>query len=286
MIRIAAVDDEYHILERFERMVVEFDELELYGVFTSGNELLQFQDLGILDAVFLDIEMPGIQGIALSNLILEKNPQISVVFMTAFAQYAVQAFDIDAVDYLLKPVSNERLEKTVSRLRVKKALENRSNKPFVQCFGEFEIFINEEIVIWKNSKAKEILAYLMHKKGVPQSWQKIVDAVWPEYNTDKAHANFNATMYLLRRTLAEAGIDHILENKRGNYRIRKDEIFCDAYVFEQDAKRALLEEHSAELHRKLELLYQGIYMEETGYEWAYPKAAALEQLAHKLNLDL
>lgn len=202
------------------------------------NLCVEVQD----DGIGIELERRKVLlGIALSNLILQNNPQISIVFMTAFAQYAVQAFDINAVDYLLKPVSKERLEKTVARLKGKKALENQSNKPFVQCFGEFEIFVNEEIVIWKNSKAKEILAYLIHKKGVPQSWQKIVDAIWPEYNTEKAHANFNATMYLLRRTLAEFGVDHILENKRGNYRIRKDEIFCDTYVFEQDAKRALLE---------------------------------------------
>ncbi|QOX64431.1 response regulator [Anoxybacterium hadale] len=286
MIRIVAVDDEYHILERFERMAAEFDEIELCGVFTSGDELLEYQELSILDAVFLDIEMPGIQGIALSNLILKKNPQISIVFMTAFAQYAVQAFDINAIDYLLKPVSKERLEITIGRLIARKAAGNHGAKPFVQCFGEFEIFVNEEILIWKNSKAKEILAYLIHKKGIPQSWQKIVDAVWPEYNPSKAHANFNATMYLLRRILAEAGIDHILENKRGNYRIKKDEIYCDVYVFEEDAKRALLGVVSSELIQKLELLYQGVYMEETGYEWAYPKAGALEQLAHKLNLVL
>lgn len=284
MIRIAAVDDEYHILERFERMIGEFDELELCGLYTSSNELLQCQDLNLLDVVFLDIEMPGMQGIALSNLILEKNPQISIVFMTAFAQYAAQAFEINAVDYLLKPVSKERLEKTIGRFMSRKTAKKQSARPFVQCFGEFEIFVNEEILIWKNSKAKEILAYLIHKKGVPQSWEKIVDAVWPEYNPSKAHANFNATMYLLRRILAEGGIDHILENKRGNYRIRKDELFCDVYVFEEDAKRALLGAVSPELIQKLELLYQGVYMEETGYEWAYPKAGALEQLAHKLNL--
>ena len=285
MIRIAALDDEFHILERFERMVTDFQDVSLCGLFTNGEELLAYLDRERVDAVFLDIEMPGLKGIALSEQILKKNPRTAVVFMTAYDQYAAQAFEINAVDYLLKPVSKERLEKTMERIRTKKAAETSVVRPFVQCFGEFEVFVNEEIIIWKNSKAKEILAYLVHKKGIPQSWQKIVEAVWPEYNMEKAHANFNATMYLLRKSLNEAHIEHILENKRGNYRIRKDEIFCDFYIFEQDAKRALIETASPGLYQKLELLYQGEYMEETGYEWAYPKAATLERMARKLNLD-
>lgn len=65
MIRIASVDDEIHVLERFERMVVKIKELELCGLFESGEELLAYLKDHPLDAVFLDIEMPDVNGLQL-----------------------------------------------------------------------------------------------------------------------------------------------------------------------------------------------------------------------------
>ena len=76
MIRIAAVDDEMHVLERFERMVLNVKELELCGLFETGEELLAYLKEHPLDAIFLDIEMPGVNGLQLSQQILDFNENI------------------------------------------------------------------------------------------------------------------------------------------------------------------------------------------------------------------
>lgn len=280
MIRIAAVDDEMHGLERFERMVSEVKEIELCGLFKTGNQLLVYIKEHPLDAVFLDIEMPGINGLQLSEQILDLNENIDIVFVTAFDQYAVEAFEVQAIDYILKPLTEERLGKTVKRLLKNKGTGDRSRNPFIQCFGGFEVFLDGKAMAWKNSKAKEILAFLVHKEGVPVNWEKISDAVWPDYNSEKAQTNFHATTYLLRKRLAEAGLSQILESGRGNYRIVKDQISCDLYQLEEMVRSGQI--NRKEDARLLEQLEKRGYMEESGYAWAYAKAAELDEICKRI----
>lgn len=275
MIRIAAVDDEPHVLERFERMVTPFQEVKLCGLFETGEQLMAYLKEQPIDAVFLDIEMPGVNGLELSAQILDRYEEVHIIFVTAYNQYAIEAFEVQAMDYILKPLTLERLNKTLQRLLKKQRPIKCQEKPRIQCFGDFEVFIGQEALSWKNSKAKEILAFLVQKKGVPVNWEKIANAVWPEYNTEKAQTNFHATTYLLRKRLSEAGISQILESGRGNYRIIPDLIECDLYRLEE-----LLLMH--QLNRKediglLEALKQKGYLEASGYGWALPKAAELEK---------
>jgi len=276
MIRIAAVDDEIHTLKRFERMIQNYQEVELCGLFESGEQLLTYLKEHPLDAVFLDIEMPELNGLVLSQQILDMNENIDIVFITAFNQYAVEAFELQAVDYIMKPLKKERLERTLNRLLKTKVEIVKASKPFVQCFGDFEVFINSEAMVWKNSKAKEILAFLIHKNGVSVNWEKIADAVWPEYDCEKAQTNFHANTYLLRKILAKEGISQILEAGRGNYRIVKDELDCDLYQLENMINYKQIKRK--EDVRMIEEFLQKGYMEGNGYSWAQPKAAELELL--------
>lgn len=280
MIRIAAVDDEIHVLERFERIVKNIKELELCGLFENGEQLLSYLEEHSLDAVFLDIEMPGVNGLQLSEKILSLNESVDIIFVTAFNQYAVEAFELQAIDYIMKPLTEERISKTVLRLLKINKTAKTPGKPFIQCFGDFEVFLNGDALTFKNSKAKEVLAFLTHKNGVPVNWEKIGDAVWPEYDAEKAQTNFHATMYLLRKRLAEAGISNILENGRGNYRIRTDQVECDFFKLEMLIK-------SNQIKRKedlklLEQLKRRGYMEESGYLWAQPRAAELDEICKRL----
>ncbi len=279
MIRVAAVDDEAHALERFERMVQPIEGLELCGLFESAEPLLSYLKDHPLDAVFLDIEMPGVDGLQLCEEIQSLAPEIDIIFVTAFNQYAVDAFELQAMDYILKPLTEKRLEKTIQRLKKTKREPKPTTKPFIQCFGDFEVFVNGEALVWKNSKAKELLAFLVHKSGVAVNWEKITDAVWPEFNREKAQTNFHATAYLLRKKLAEAGLSEILEGGRGSYRVVTDKLECDAWQLEALMKGNRLKRRD-DMTRLNQLLQRG-YMEASGYAWAQPKAAELEEACRK-----
>lgn len=282
--RIAAVDDETHVLERFERMVLGISELKLCSLFETGEQLLAYLKENRLDAVFLDIEMPGVNGLQLSEQIQNLNENIEIIFVTAFNQYAVEAFEVQALDYILKPLTEDRLAKSVNRLLKTCKTTNVQGNLFVQCLGEFEVFVNGEALTWKNTKAKEVFAFLIHKNGVPVSWEKIADAVWPDYNSEKAQTNFHATTYLLRKRLAEAGLSQILESVRGNYRIVTDKVDCDIYRLEEMLKKNHMK-RKEDFHI-LERLVQKGYMEDSGYAWAYPRAAELDEMCRKAMKSL
>lgn len=280
MIRVAAVDDEKHNLERMDRLAAGFPALKVCGLFESGEELLAYLQEQSLDAVFLDIEMPGLNGLDLSEQILSHDGNIEIIFVTAFNKYAVEAFEMLALDYILKPLEAERLAKTVKRLQRIKQPTVRYDLPLVQCFGSFRVLVYGETLSWKHSKAREILAFLVHKRGLPVDWTKIADAVWPYFDAQKAQANFNATTYLLRKHLAAAGIAQILACSRGNYHIVPQNFRCDYYEFTDLTSRPAI---SAADQSKAIALYKGCYMEENGYEWAYPRMAELEENYHRLK---
>lgn len=113
MIRVWLVDDEELALKRLSRMLTEHGDVEVAGQSSNPAEALERLADESVDAIFLDIEMPGMNGFELLRR-LESPP--AVVFTTAYDQYAVRAFETNGVDYLLKPVSPDALRRAVSRL--------------------------------------------------------------------------------------------------------------------------------------------------------------------------
>jgi DNA-binding LytR/AlgR family response regulator len=117
--RAVIADDEPHLAEYLrQRLEVLWPELEVLPLAANGIEALRRIDDEAPEIAFLDIRMPGLSGLETAG---RMDASTHVVFVTAFDQYAVEAFDRDAVDYLLKPVSDERLAKCVERLKRKLA---------------------------------------------------------------------------------------------------------------------------------------------------------------------
>jgi DNA-binding LytR/AlgR family response regulator len=117
-IKCLLLDDELPGLTYLKMLCEQIPELEIIKAFNDPQKLLDEVPKLDFDLCISDIEMPGIDGLTLANLLKDK----LVIFTTAYKNYAAEAFDIDAVDYITKPVTKERLEKAVA-----KALE-RFNK--------------------------------------------------------------------------------------------------------------------------------------------------------------
>lgn len=111
------VDDESLARERLRRMVQENDALELCGEACDGREAVQQTERLQPDLVLLDIRMPGMNGIEAARHMSDLERPPAVVFTTAYGDHALEAFDAQAVDYLLKPVRSERLQQAVQRAR-------------------------------------------------------------------------------------------------------------------------------------------------------------------------
>ena len=115
MIRAVLVDDEQPARDRLRRLLADLNDLEVVGEAEDGEQAIESILRLKPDLVFLDIQMPGCTGMEVAASLPSPRPRI--IFCTAFDQYAVDAFDLDATDYLLKPVSRARLEKAVARAR-------------------------------------------------------------------------------------------------------------------------------------------------------------------------
>jgi DNA-binding LytR/AlgR family response regulator len=123
--RAIIADDEPNLARDLgERLQSLWPELEIPLIASNGLEALRAVEDEAPDIAFLDIRMPGLTGLELARRI---DPRTRVVFATAYDQYAVEAFEREAIDYLLKPVSDERLAKCVQRL--KRALEEAAQPP-------------------------------------------------------------------------------------------------------------------------------------------------------------
>jgi two-component system LytT family response regulator len=116
--RAYLVDDEPLALRRLERMLEESGQVEVVGRSSDPVEALdQLPDLQV-EVLFLDIQMPGLNGF---EMLARLDPQPLVVFTTAYNQYALQAFEVNSVDYLLKPIEQAQLDRALRKLRARPA---------------------------------------------------------------------------------------------------------------------------------------------------------------------
>ena len=140
-IKCIALDDEPLAIQLMTRNIERTPELHLVKSFTDAIEAKEYLNTNIIDLVFIDINMPDISGIDLVR-VLKQKPM--VIFTTAYKQYALEGFDLDAIDYLLKPIKYERFLKAV-----KKAVDYYNYKNNIKSEKENNLFIRSEYELIK-----------------------------------------------------------------------------------------------------------------------------------------
>lgn len=111
--RAIIVDDEPRAIELLEKYLSHFSQIELIGTFRNGLKAFEFMSTNKVDLIFLDINMPHLSGLSLSRMI---DNDTKVIFTTAYSEYAVESYDVKAVDYLLKPITFERFGRAMGRV--------------------------------------------------------------------------------------------------------------------------------------------------------------------------
>ena len=131
MIKAIAVDDEPLALELIETYCIHFDFLQYEKGFSKTGEALQYLDRNPVDLIFLDINMPAMSGIDLYKTIRQK-PML--IFTTSYSEYAIESYELDAIDYLLKPFTLARFEKAVIKVKEKFNLVHHAITPETEKF--------------------------------------------------------------------------------------------------------------------------------------------------------
>ena len=135
-LRTLVVEDEPLAVERLQILCAQIDGVQLVGTAHEGAAALRLIEALKPDLVLLDIQMPGADGMSVTRALQGCSERPAVIFVTAFDEFAVAAFDVAAVDYLLKPIAPERLERAIGRVRTLRetAGEKRPASPWTQEF--------------------------------------------------------------------------------------------------------------------------------------------------------
>jgi DNA-binding LytR/AlgR family response regulator len=154
------VDDEQHAIDLLSTLMKNFPEFQIGGTFTSSVEAIRFVTINEIDLIFLDIQMPELTGIDFSRKLIELNNNASVIFITAYNEYLLEALHVNAADYLLKPISvyilKEALERYKQRTKkditesLKKFLESTQRRKLrFNTRNGFITFFEDEILFIK-----------------------------------------------------------------------------------------------------------------------------------------
>ncbi len=264
--KIICVDDEELVLSLVVHLCKQIPQVSDVKGFTNPLEALEYLKENQADAAFLDIDMPEINGIQLAVKIKDMQPDVAIVFLTGYSDYAIEAFKIHANGYLLKPIEKEKLEVEVEHILADKG-NVKYPHVFAKTFGIFDFLIDGQPVKFARSKAKELLAYLIDKQGSGVKRAVAFAALYEDEMYDrKMQKQFDVIIRSLKTTLAENGVDDILEIESGELRVNPDLFECDLYL--------LLKGEAAAVNS-----YRGEYM--STYYWANITEAFLSETIAK-----
>lgn len=278
MLTALIVDDEELSVKRLKRLLLESGEFGVCHAFLNPFEAYEFAKSNAIDIAFLDISMPQLDGMTLSGKLRELDGSIQLVFATGYGDYAVQAFDISALDYLMKPVTAERLRQTLGKI-----VKTRRGAPSLRVqllngLNLYDLKRQETPIKLRSPKTEELFAFLVCKRTV--SREEIIETLWSGLETDKALKNLNSTLYYIRQAIDADKIGRGIQTGRTEIRIVEDEdgISCDLYAFERLLKEMrAAPERADKLLKQAEALYTGELLKGKAFEWAFPIRRRLEQ---------
>jgi len=293
--RVILIDDERLALEYMAYQLADLPEIEIIGQYIDpikGKEQVIQNDA---DIVFLDIHLPEISGLELAEQLLEKKPHLNIVFVTAYDDYAVRAFELDALDYIVKPVMKERLLKTINRLKERR--ESAGDEKRQASFIRIKLFRQAEIATglhsfglmhWRTAKAQELFLYLLlHRKELVRK-STLIDLLWPgAEDSEKVYAQLYTTVYHVRKVLSNFGRHFELMNTTDGYRLDVVDVQFDveewesAVALDQPLTPETIERYAAAME-----LYCGDYLQEYDYWWAESERERLRQLWLRASLRI
>jgi two-component SAPR family response regulator len=248
--RAIIVDDEPMMIKRFLRLSNDIPGFDIVATFDDPEEALKYVKENPVEAVLLDIEMPGMSGLALAKTMRKKREDIVIVFVTAHEGYIAESNKMGGDYYLLKPYTRDMIELMVDRICL---IARRQYKDiYVQMFGRFVVFKNGT-PIQLTGKAKEILALIISRCGREISNEEIYNTIWENrpYSNEKMTVYYNALKRLKSALSAESISDILISTTHGQ--IANVETFdCDYYAWR---------EKSAELRDQ----FEGEFLSE--YSW-------------------
>jgi len=264
---ILAVDDERRALNTLLQAIRDAEpDADTVG-FGSVNESLEYAKNNKVDVVFLDIQMPEMNGLIFAMSLKEINPKTNIVFVTSYSQFAVDAMELHPSGYIMKPATKEKVASELDNLRFPISPET-DKRVQVQTFGNFEVFTDGSPLKFVSSRSKELFAYLIDRRGTSATPVEIAAVIWEDKPYDKSLKNqTQAAISEMMKTFKNHDLNNIITKSWNQIAVDKTKIKCDYYEMLNMVPAAVN-------------AYCGEYM--ANYSWAEMTAAALSS---KLDMD-
>jgi len=273
-LRVVIIDDEQKSIDYLQYLLNNFNEVKIVGKYTNPEKLIKELPKLHIDVAFVDMKMGKLHGLEVAESVSSIYPHIEIIFVTAYPEFALEAYEVNALDYLLKPVDIKRLEKTIDKLnfRISNYIRNKQKKEkndtylIAQIMGEFLLYDSEMTEVkWRTKKVKELFAFLWHHNEHGVNRSQILMALWPDLLEEKAIAMLHTTVYELRKEIHSYGFEApvIFRNERYvlNVTVKSD----------LDKLKNILSTTEVTQSKVSDLIkfYIGDYLENESYEWAF-----------------
>lgn len=228
--RIIIADDEKLARESMLSALKEVEPDAELVPFRRPEEVLEYVKENTYDVAFLDIEMGTMSGLALAKQLKEIRAEGDIVFATGYSQYAIEAFKLRAAGYLMKPVTAEDVKRELDHIKERKYTVEEHPGLSAKCFGKFEIYYDDKPIKFRYSKTKEVLAYLICRKGAFCQNGEIMAVIWEDKDdTPSLFSNLRNLISDATGTLKELGCGDAIIKRRGMVAIDRAKVSCDYY---------------------------------------------------------
>ncbi len=288
--KVILIDDEQNALDYLDDLLHEYTNIEIVGKYLNPLDGLEKLEEELIDVVFLDINLPGGYGINIAKQLNELYPDLHIVFVTAYNQYAVNAFEVDALDYIVKPVTKERLDKTFERITQNTiTLPSEANLK-ITMFNKVQFNLPEEdpvLMQFKLTKTQHVFIYLLHFRTKLVRKDELIDLLWDDLDEKRAYSQLYNAIYIIRKELAPYEKYISITTYSDSYRLELNHTVVDVEQFEFSLPTLpRLDENSLEQFIKVIELYKGDYLVGYDYYWADNERYRLQMLWVNVSLDL
>lgn len=288
--KIVIVDDDRISLAHIEHQLNKLAGLEVVATFLDPIEGRDYILENDVDTVLLDIHFPGVTGLEITDEIHMQKPNVIIALVSSYDKYAVDAFELNIIDYILKPVELSRLETTINRIR--KQL-NRQLKPVeskvlhLQVANRFEFIVGNkfEPVAWRTAKTQEMFLLLLQNNEAAISKETLMEVLWPEGK--ESFSILYTTIHHVRAVLEDYKVGIQLTNHESGYRLDLNNVKIDLIEWENetlslpDISSVSIDDYEQTMKRN-----KGAYLEEHGYLWAESEKVRLEELWTSIAIEI
>lgn len=256
------VDDEKLQLTNFCLTVVGMEMIDSLQTFQEGEQALEWTQNHSVDLAFLDIEMSGMNGIELARRLKKIDDNIQIIFVTAYEQYALQAYGVDAIGYLLKPYLREDIKKHL--MRAGRFQKQPIAEIQIRTMPELSVSVNGKPVMIGRNKQEELLALLIDRGESGLLKKDAIENLWDGYSSDNIYWT---TMSRLKKILDEAGASNLILTRGQTKYINTQLVDCDLYQMLRGDIKAIN-------------AYQGEYLGERflEFEWVQERKKQLDKM--------